>query len=70
MSHTNAALTPPARLKPAQPVVDQGVPIREVAARFQSFAQPQPAARAAQHLRLATSSAKAASSLAGATLGR
>ncbi|MFJ8142319.1 IS481 family transposase [Streptomyces sp. NPDC096013] len=35
MSHANAALTPRARLKVAQLVVDQGVPIREVAARFQ-----------------------------------
>lgn len=35
MSHANAALTPRARLEVAQLVVDQGVPIREVAARFQ-----------------------------------
>ena len=35
MSHANAALTPKARLRVAQLVVDQGVPISEVAARFQ-----------------------------------
>ncbi|MGO1489283.1 MAG: IS481 family transposase, partial [Arachnia sp.] len=35
MSHANAALTPRARLTVAQLVVDQGVPVREVAARFQ-----------------------------------
>lgn len=35
MSHPNAALTPRARLKVAQLVVDHHVPIREVAARFQ-----------------------------------
>ncbi|MFI5664382.1 IS481 family transposase [Streptomyces sp. NPDC051684] len=35
MSHANAALTPRARLKVAQLVVDHNVPIREVAARFQ-----------------------------------
>ena len=35
MSHANAALTPRARLRVAQLVVDQGVPIAEVAARFQ-----------------------------------
>lgn len=35
MSHANAALTPRARLKVAQLVVDQRVPIAEVAARFQ-----------------------------------
>ena len=35
MSHANAALTPRARLKVAQLVVDQGWPINEVAARFQ-----------------------------------
>lgn len=35
MSHANAALTPRARLKVARLVVEQGVPIREVAARFQ-----------------------------------
>ena len=35
MSHANAALTPRARLKVAQLVVDQGWPISEVAARFQ-----------------------------------
>jgi transposase InsO family protein len=35
VSHANAALTPRARLKVAQLVVDQHVPIAEVAARFQ-----------------------------------
>ena len=35
MSHANAALTPRARLRVAQLVVDRGVPISEVAARFQ-----------------------------------
>lgn len=35
MSHANAALTPRHRLRVAQLVVDQGVPIAEVAARFQ-----------------------------------
>ncbi len=35
MSHANAALTPRARLMVARLVVDQGVPIAEVAARFQ-----------------------------------
>ena len=35
MSHANAALTPKARLRVAQLVVDQKVPIPEVAARFQ-----------------------------------
>ena len=35
MSHANAALTPRARLTVARLVVDQGVPIAEVAARFQ-----------------------------------
>ena len=35
MSHANAALTPKARLRVARLVVDQGVPIPEVAARFQ-----------------------------------
>ena len=35
MSHANAALTLRARLRVAQLVVDQGVPIAEVAARFQ-----------------------------------
>ena len=35
MSHANAALTPRARLRVAQLVVDQAVPIAEVAARFQ-----------------------------------
>ena len=35
MSHANAALTPRARLRVAQLVVDHGVPIAEVAARFQ-----------------------------------
>ena len=35
VSHANAALTPRARLKVAQLVVDQGFPISEVAARFQ-----------------------------------
>ena len=35
MSHANAALTPRARLRVARLVVDQGVPIAEVAARFQ-----------------------------------
>lgn len=35
MSHTNAALTPRARLKVAQLVIDEGFPISEVAARFQ-----------------------------------
>ena len=35
MSHANAALTPRARLMVAQLVVDQNVPISEVAARFQ-----------------------------------
>ena len=35
MSHANAALTPRARLRVAQMVVDQQVPIAEVAARFQ-----------------------------------
>lgn len=35
MSHANAALTPRARLKVAQLVVDHGYPISEVAARFQ-----------------------------------
>ena len=35
MSHANAALTPRARRKVAQLVVDQGWPISEVAARFQ-----------------------------------
>ena len=35
MSHANAALTPKARLRVAQLVIEQGVPIAEVAARFQ-----------------------------------
>ena len=35
VSHANAALTPRARLRVARLVVDQGVPIAEVAARFQ-----------------------------------
>jgi len=35
VSHANAALTPRARLRVAQMVVDQQVPIAEVAARFQ-----------------------------------
>jgi transposase InsO family protein len=35
MSHANAALTPRARLRVAQLVVDQGMAITEVAARFQ-----------------------------------
>jgi len=35
MSHANAALTPRARLSVARLVVDRGVPIAEVAARFQ-----------------------------------
>ena len=35
MSHANAALTPRARLRVARLVIDQGVPIAEVAARFQ-----------------------------------
>jgi transposase InsO family protein len=35
VSHANAALTPRARLKVAQLVIDQQVPISEVAARFQ-----------------------------------
>jgi transposase InsO family protein len=35
VSHANAALTPRARLRVAQLVVDQGWPISEVAARFQ-----------------------------------
>ncbi|HEU5000383.1 MAG TPA: leucine zipper domain-containing protein, partial [Lapillicoccus sp.] len=35
MSHANAALTPRARLNVARLVVDQQVPITEVAARFQ-----------------------------------
>ena len=35
MSHANAALTVRHRLKVAQLVVEQGVPISEVAARFQ-----------------------------------
>jgi len=35
VSHANAALTPRARLTVARLVVDQGVPIAEVAARFQ-----------------------------------
>ena len=35
MSHANAALTPKARLRVGQLVVDQKVPIPEVAARFQ-----------------------------------
>ncbi|MDR6865259.1 helix-turn-helix domain-containing protein, partial [Phycicoccus sp. 3266] len=35
MSHANAALTPRARLRVARLVVDQQVPIAEVAARFQ-----------------------------------
>ncbi|BCQ03483.1 hypothetical protein TPCV4_19270 [Cutibacterium avidum] len=35
MSHANAALTPRARLRVAQLVVDNHVPIAEVAARFQ-----------------------------------
>jgi transposase InsO family protein len=35
VSHANAALTPRARLRVAQLVIDQGVPIAEVAARFQ-----------------------------------
>src|SRR6188472_1724698 len=35
VSHANAALTPKARLRVAQLVVDQHVPIAEVAARFQ-----------------------------------
>lgn len=35
MSHANAALTPRHRLKVAQLVVDDGLPIAEVAARFQ-----------------------------------
>lgn len=35
MSHANAALTPRARLTVARLVVDQGVPVSEVAARFQ-----------------------------------
>ena len=34
-SHTKAALTPCARLKAAQLVVDQAVPVSEVVARFQ-----------------------------------
>ena len=39
MSHANAALTPRARLRVAQLVVDNGVPISEVAARFGVSAQ-------------------------------
>ena len=35
VSHANAALTPRARLRVAQLVIDQKVPIPEVAARFQ-----------------------------------
>jgi transposase InsO family protein len=35
VSHANAALTPRARLRVARLVIDQGVPIVEVAARFQ-----------------------------------
>lgn len=35
MSHADATLTPRHRLKVAQPVVDDGWPISEVAARFQ-----------------------------------
>jgi transposase InsO family protein len=35
VSHANAALTPKARLRVAQLVIEQGVPIAEVAARFQ-----------------------------------
>jgi len=35
VSHANAALTPRARLRVAQLVVDQSVPVTEVAARFQ-----------------------------------
>jgi hypothetical protein len=35
VSHANAALTPRARLKVARLVIDHGVPISEVAARFQ-----------------------------------
>ncbi|WP_229738011.1 helix-turn-helix domain-containing protein, partial [Isoptericola cucumis] len=35
MSHANAALTPRARLTVARLVIDQHVPIAEVAARFQ-----------------------------------
>ena len=35
MSHANAALTPRARLTVARLVVEQGVPVSEVAARFQ-----------------------------------
>ncbi|KRF30141.1 IS481 family transposase, partial [Phycicoccus sp. Soil802] len=35
MSHANAALTPRTRLRVARLVIDQGVPIVEVAARFQ-----------------------------------
>lgn len=35
MSHANAALTRRHRLKVTQLVVDQGVPVSEVAARFQ-----------------------------------
>lgn len=35
MSHANAALTPRARLTVARLVIDQGVPISEVASRFQ-----------------------------------
>lgn len=40
MSHGNAALPPRARLKVAQLVVDRGVPVREVAARFQVRGPP------------------------------
>ena len=35
MSHANAALTPRARLRVAQLVIDHGMPVTEVAARFQ-----------------------------------
>ena len=35
MCHANAALTPKARLRVAQRIVDEGHPVSEVAARFQ-----------------------------------
>ena len=35
MSHANAALTPRARVRVARPVVEEGWPVSEVAARFQ-----------------------------------
>ena len=40
MSHANAALTPRARLRVAQLVVDHGESIREAAARFRDPLPP------------------------------